>query len=282
VPLGIIPLGTMNLFARALHIPLDPKTAAWALATGEVATVDVATVNGRTFAHHVTLGLHPRMLMIRERFDYASRLGKLWASAQAFWIALRRPQSLAVRIAIGEESLQRRTAAILVSNNPLGEGHLPYADDLRSGELGLYVARARRPRDLLALAGHVLLGAAATSPLLERRFAEALDIWPAQNPVFASIDGELVRLDAPLRFALLLRAVTVIHPDPNPRAFIAGNGTAADPLSSQATRVPTMTEEVTKAEARQGDSRRLTLTVLFVGLPAAVILLTALFFAWAT
>ena len=42
-----------------------------------------------------------------------------------------------------------------------------------------------------------------------------------------------------------------------------------------------MTEQLTKTEARQGDRRRTTLTVLFVGVPAAFILLGILYALWA-
>ena len=41
-----------------------------------------------------------------------------------------------------------------------------------------------------------------------------------------------------------------------------------------------MTEELTKTESRQGDRRRTNLTVLFVGVPLAVILLGLLLVFW--
>lgn len=43
-----------------------------------------------------------------------------------------------------------------------------------------------------------------------------------------------------------------------------------------------MTEELTKTEARQGDRRRTTRTVLFVGVPLAFVLLALLMAMWAT
>src|SRR6188768_2300081 len=53
--LGILPLGTMNLFARSLGIPLEMTAAAVAVAGGEKVAVDIGEVNGRLFVHHVTL-----------------------------------------------------------------------------------------------------------------------------------------------------------------------------------------------------------------------------------
>jgi diacylglycerol kinase family enzyme len=210
--LGIIPLGTMNLFARSLAIPLEMRAAAEALATGHLAHVDIGEVNGRFFIHHVTLGLHPRMIDIRERLSYGSRLGKIWATMQAWWIVVHRPPRLAARVTAGDTTLERRTAAVLVTNNPLGEGHLPYADDLEQGELGLYVTTSRRWSDLIQLAAQLALGGISATPLLEsRRAAEILIDLPAAA-VKASVDGEIVSFQPPLRFCVRRHGLTVLRP----------------------------------------------------------------------
>src|SRR5262245_61278994 len=57
IALGILPLGTMNLFARALGIPLKLGQAVEAVIAGTKQKIDVGEVNGRIFVHHVTLGL---------------------------------------------------------------------------------------------------------------------------------------------------------------------------------------------------------------------------------
>ncbi|SFB52040.1 lipid kinase, YegS/Rv2252/BmrU family [Cohnella sp. OV330] len=54
--LGIVPLGTVNDFARALHIPLDPEAAIAALASSRTRRVDVGRLNGRLFANVVAAG----------------------------------------------------------------------------------------------------------------------------------------------------------------------------------------------------------------------------------
>jgi diacylglycerol kinase family enzyme len=209
--LGVIPLGTMNLFARSLGLPLGMKEAAEALATAEPARVDVGAVNGRFFAHHVTLGLHPRMIRVRERLRYGSRLGKILASIQAWWMVVRRPPRLSVRVRADSEAFSKRTAAILISNNPLGEGHLPYADDLEQGQLGLYIATSRRWRDLLELAARVTFGEIET-PLLDRRLAKHVEISLNRPVINASIDGEIVSLEAPLHVKVHPRRLAVLRP----------------------------------------------------------------------
>jgi diacylglycerol kinase family enzyme len=210
IALGVLPLGTMNLFARSLGMPLEMRAAAEALARGTITKVDIGEVNGRYFIHHVTLGLHPRMIGIRERLHYGSRIGKIWTTVQAWWMALRRPPRLEADIRADGREFHRRTAAILVSNNPLGEGHLPYPDDLRQGKLGVYLSASRRWRDLLELAARMTFGEIAQNPLLENVVAENVEIGLPQPAVRASVDGEVVRLTTPLRLSVRERGLTVI------------------------------------------------------------------------
>jgi diacylglycerol kinase family enzyme len=210
--LGILPLGTMNLFARSLGLPLEMRAAAEAIADGEVVPVDIGEVNGRYFVHHVTLGLHARMILLRARMTYASRLGKLWASAKAGWTAVRNPPTLDARIRADDRTFRRRTAAILVTNNPLGEGHLPYADDLRQGMLGLYVARSPHPLDLLRLAAGMILGKFSANQFLDDWVAQEVDIEVGSPTVSASVDGEIVSLQPPLRCRLHRGGLKVLRP----------------------------------------------------------------------
>lgn len=54
--LGIVPLGTVNDFARALHISLDPDEAIEQLRSEQTRLVDLGMVNGRLFANVVAAG----------------------------------------------------------------------------------------------------------------------------------------------------------------------------------------------------------------------------------
>jgi diacylglycerol kinase family enzyme len=210
--LGILPLGTMNLFARSLGMPLEIKAAAEALADGETQAIDIGEVNGRFFVHLVSLGLHPRMIRIRERIRYGSRFGKMWASVQAWWLVVRQPPRLSVSIETDGVVTDARTVALLVSNNPLGEGHLPYADDLRHGTLGIYVATSRRWRDLLALAVRAVLGELSSNPFLEFWEAKQVEIRLSESIVAVSADGEVMSLPTPLRLRVRERALRVLRP----------------------------------------------------------------------
>jgi diacylglycerol kinase family enzyme len=193
-------------------MPLEVIAAAEALANGEVESVDIAEVDGRFFVHHVSLGLHPRMIRIRERIHYGSRLGKMWASLQAWWLVVRQPPRLSVTIDADGTVTAARTVALLVSNNPLGEGHLPYADNLRHGTLGIYVANSRRWRDLLALVARAAIGELSSNPFLEFSEAREVEVRLPEERVTASVDGEIVSLPTPLHIRVHEDGLRVLRP----------------------------------------------------------------------
>jgi len=227
--LGILPLGTMNLFARSLGVPLDMTEAAEALAHGAPADVDIAEVNGRLFVHHVTLGLHPKMIRLREQLSYGSRFGKIFASAKALRMALRRPPLIRARLEADGERRDVTTPVLVVSNDPLGEGHLPYADDPRAARLGLYVATSRKWTDFLEIAAAFGLGRLAGSSVVEESQVRELTVTLRRAETRASVDGEVVTLKSPLVVRQHAGALSVLAPALADEEAGAATATPADP-----------------------------------------------------
>ena len=65
--LGVLPLGTFNLFAKRLNIPLDLEAALHTAVNGRVAEINVGEVNGRVFLSRSSVGLYPLALRHREK-----------------------------------------------------------------------------------------------------------------------------------------------------------------------------------------------------------------------
>ena len=60
VPLGVVPAGTANDFARAVHLPTDLERACVLAATGEqLRDIDLALVDGTPFVNVASFGLAP-------------------------------------------------------------------------------------------------------------------------------------------------------------------------------------------------------------------------------
>ena len=205
-PLAVLPLGTMNLFARSLKMPLDPEKALAALSKGSIEPVDIATVNGRPFLHQFSVGFHSRLVRIRNGYTYRSRWGKIAASVRAVVEAVNRPLRFAVDIRTAAGTEHREAAAIAVSNNLLGEGFVPVAETLDRGRLGVYVVAPMPPFDLARLVLRLAFGRWKTHPLVSIREVTSvtLDFPRRKARVHAVIDGELVPLEA--HYALEIHA----------------------------------------------------------------------------
>lgn len=195
--LAILPAGTMNLFARGLGIPLDLEQAILAHASGQVKAVDVATANGRPFIHQFSIGMHARLVQLRSRFEYGSRMGKIWASVRAALGVLRRPPAIDIALDVGEAEIRTTTSGLGISNNVFGQGHLPFADKPDGGVLGIYVAGAANRLELAWLFLAMTLGRWQETEIVEIHECEhaTLKILSPTRYQRCVIDGELAALE---------------------------------------------------------------------------------------
>jgi diacylglycerol kinase family enzyme len=213
--LGVLPLGTMNLYARSLGMPTDIGQAIHALATARPQLVDVGRAGSHVFLHHVSFGLHPLLVKLREKMNYSSRVGKMFANLRALIGTLRRPHILVFDTQIDGKTKVFRTPALAVSNNLLRGNHLPYADELTEGVLGIYVCTSTRRADIARLATSIALGEWTSSPFVAKHQARELRIDRVRGvhePLTASIDGELVTFDGPINLNILSRSLKIMMP----------------------------------------------------------------------
>ena len=223
MPLAVLPAGTMNLFARALQLPLALPDALEALAGGEIGAVDIATVNDRPFVHQFGVGTHARLVRIRESMTYSSRIGKMLASLRAIAAAAIRPPEFEAELRTKRGVEKQRVSGIAVSNNPLGDGHIPHADRLDAGLLGVYVAAPVSTGALIRLAADVLRGTWRDSPMVsEKEVAEVTISFPKRKRnARAVVDGELIKLDRSVTLKVHPGALKVLLPKATSEAKVA-------------------------------------------------------------
>jgi diacylglycerol kinase family enzyme len=211
--LGVLPLGTMNHFAKDLGIPLDLDGAVATIVAGHAISVDVGEVNGRIFLNNSSLGLYPRIIRERER---QQRLG--WGKWPAyFWAALavlRRYPFLDIRFNVGGKALTCRTPFVFVGNNAYDMERLDIGGRARldKGELSLYTASGTGRLGLIRLALGALLGGLRQ----DRDFmAFAIrDVWigTRHKHVRVALDGEVTIMEPPLHYRVRPGALRVLAP----------------------------------------------------------------------
>jgi diacylglycerol kinase family enzyme len=213
VTLGVLPLGTLNHFAKDLHIPLDLETAAQNIVRGQMKKVDVGRLNDRIFINNSSLGLYPAIVKKRvaeQRLGHGKWAAFVWAATTV----LRRHAVFGVRLSIDGTEIRRRTALVFVGNNEYEVRglHLGTRARLDRGRLFIGITHGSGRHGLLRICLNAVLGGRATSPELELMTARELVIETRRQRVELALDGEVVRMKTPLHYRTSPGALPVIVP----------------------------------------------------------------------
>jgi diacylglycerol kinase family enzyme len=213
--LGVLPMGTLNHFAKDLKIPLTLPEAVANLFTGVEARVDVGEVNGEIFLNNSSLGFYPGLVQLRESLQRSGH-SKWPAFVRAFIRVFRRAQLLSVRLT-GEETDNKATTTpfVFVGNNryELTAPNAGQRASLTDGKLVVYQAPHAGRWKLVGIAIRALMGRQATADL---EITEAGEFWihSRSRRMRVANDGEVVNMTPPLHYRSLPGALRVIVPAP--------------------------------------------------------------------
>jgi YegS/Rv2252/BmrU family lipid kinase len=213
VPLGIIPLGTGNLVAQELGIPLTIDAACQLLvASDSIAYLDVMQIGQRAFVPHVSLGIYSQIIdktTIEEKRRYGI--------AAYFWHALQEiseQRTWKVTISIDGQKQQVHASLIVVANiGTIGIGNLRWGTDIRpdDGEVDVCIVQARTVSDYLSAFWHLMSRQPRRSPeILYLRAREEISI-NVDRPIPVRLDGENFE-QLNVRIDIVPRAIKVIVP----------------------------------------------------------------------
>jgi len=212
--IGILPLGTLNHFARDLGIPFELEEAAKIIAANGEHHVDVAEMNGRTFINNSAIGLYPLMVVDRElqrrRRGRSKRLAMLLASLRT----LARFGHQRLTLTVNDQKARVDTPLLFVGNNDY-RIELPAAGRRRSierGELCVMVMRKKTRRGFIAAAVRALFNRSRPDDMVRLDGVERLRVASGRRQISVSLDGEIVHAAPPLDYKIRKKALRVIAP----------------------------------------------------------------------
>lgn len=214
VPLGVLPLGTLNHFAKDLGIPLELPAAVRVVAEGHLARIDLGEVNGTVFINNSSIGGYPRVIRMREHHRRHLGRPKWTALMLAFLRFLQRFRVMKVLLHLDGSEVSRQTPFVFVGNNEyvldetLGVGRR----SLSNGSLCLYTARCDHWMQFVRLFGLLLTNRLADAPEFEAHCVEEARVQTRRNHQDVSRDGEIFRMEMPLHYQIRPRALTVLVP----------------------------------------------------------------------
>ena len=232
--LGILPLGTLNHFAKDLGIPQDLGEAARVIAAGRATSVDMGEVNGRLFINNASVGMYARLISERTAMQRIGRR-KWLAHALAAVRVWRRYRRLRVELRTGKgeggrgkgeegrrgkgEEGERgkgkvRTPFVFVGNNQyqLSGLELGRRETLDGGRFHVCMAPGMSRGGVVRMIIAAVFGDVSTIEGFESFTAPSVTLDADVRRLEASIDGEAVMFDNPLTFHIRPRVLRVIVP----------------------------------------------------------------------
>ena len=200
--MAVLPVGTLNHFAKELDIPLGLEAAVEIALTGAIRAIDVGEVNGRVFVNNSSLGLYPAIVFERERRrrrGWSKWLAMAWASLSV----PRRLPSLSVYLEAGGGGARVVTPFLFVGNNEyMVEGfRFGRRRSLDEGRIWVFVAP---PPSSRWKAVRLTLRALFKRDRRDRDFkvfqTRELRVETIREQVRVALDGEIFRVPPPLRY----------------------------------------------------------------------------------
>jgi len=214
VPLGVLPLGTLNHFAKDLGIPLGLEEAVETIAHGARHTMDLASVNDKIFINNSSIGIYPYLVSDRERLRKRHAVAKWLATIPAMFHTLRQYPRIQLTIETKDWTKTYRTPCVFVGNNEYAMEltSLGTRNALDKGTLFLCVVKQPTPLGLLRAFIHLCLGRLDPTRDIERFELDELTITSRASQLAVALDGEVGTMHPPLHYRSLPGALQVIVP----------------------------------------------------------------------
>jgi diacylglycerol kinase family enzyme len=214
-PMGVLPMGTLNHFAKDLGVPLDLAEAARVIATGRPRRIDVAAVNDRVFVNNSSIGLYPRVVKHRDEMREQLGHGKWYAMFLAILAVFRRFPLVRVRLSARGHDWLQTTPFVFVGNNQyeIESYNLGGRTSLENGDLCVYFANRTGRLGMVRLALRALFGRLRQDRDFNALCATEVVIDTNRRRLSVAFDGEVEEMTPPLTYRIRPKALNVVLPD---------------------------------------------------------------------
>ncbi len=212
--LGILPLGTGNILARAMAIPTTPEQAMQLIVGAHaVQPLDAMRIADQTFVLNVSVGLSARAMRDTQS-EHKRRFGILaYAWTIAHDLVQLRPRHF--NLMVDGHQVQVRASEIMVANGTfLQEPPFPYGspEGFNDQQLDVYILTARRLFDYLRLLwGLLRRSAKCQAEFRTLRFRTSITIDALGRPQPVQADGDWIG-QTPVTVELMPSAIRLIVP----------------------------------------------------------------------
>ena len=210
VPLGLIPLGTANVLARELRIPLDPIQAAHVIARGNTRRIDAGKADSRHFFLMAGIGFDAEVVKVLE----ANRKGNISMATYAIPIlkAMWNYKFPALDVEVDGKLIAEGAGFVFVSNTRRYTGPFVIANKAKvdDGLLDVFIFPGRNYLKLLKYTAGILLWIA--DRIKEVKYLQGKEIRVSSaDEVSYQLDGDLGG-PLPARFQVVPGALNIIVP----------------------------------------------------------------------
>ncbi len=207
--LGLLPLGTMNVFAAELGLPSSDLARCWQIIQGdETRLVDLPSANGQHFVQLAGVGLDAQVVQ-ETSSAFKRSFGPLSYIVSAAQIAAREPPLLRIE---SEHAVTEEGSFVLVGNGRLYGGPFPFFKQavIDDGLLDVLVFKRLNYLQMIRYLQDVIFSSQITSPEVEYFQTPALRV-SSEDAVPVEIDGELIG-NCPVEFTIQRHGLRVFAP----------------------------------------------------------------------
>lgn len=208
VALGLLPVGTMNVFATELGLPMDVQKCWKIIEEGKTRMVDLPVANGQYFIQLAGVGLDAQVVEETSR-EFKKNFGPLSYVISASQIAARKPPKIFVE---SDDSPPREGSFMLIGNGRYYGGPFVLFNDAKvdDGKLDVLIFRNLSHLDIIRYLQGIMFGTHIDLHDVEYFQTSRVRVT-SEERVPVEVDGELLG-EVPVTFQISPHRLKVLVP----------------------------------------------------------------------